>query len=66
MFSLSAFLALFRLGVRGYPILAYSRIKTPYQRRFNQTPKVVVTVSTEVGCQRISYSQAEFAARFKI
>jgi hypothetical protein len=66
MFSLSAFLSLFRLGVRGYPILAYSRIKTPYQHRFNQTPKVVVTVSTDAGCQLITYSQAEFAARFQI
>jgi hypothetical protein len=63
MFSLSAFWALFtRSGVRGYPILAYSRVKTPYQQRFNQTPKVIVTVSNGTGCQLITYSQAEFAA----
>lgn len=66
MFSLSAFIALFSLGHRGYPMVAYSRTKTPFQRRKGQTPPAFVTVDTDSGCQRITYSQAEFAARFKL
>lgn len=66
MFSLSAFFTLFRAGTRGYPIMAYSKVRTPFQRARNLNPPVFVTVSTERGCLRITYSQGEFAARYRL
>ncbi len=67
MFSLSAFFALFfQRGIRGYPIAAYSHVRTPFQAKRRLTPVAFVVVSTGQGngCRRITYSQGEFAARF--
>ncbi len=56
-------LALIGLGRScvGYPEVAYSRVKTPYQLARDLTPKAVVVVKTDRGCQLLTYHQAEFA-----
>jgi hypothetical protein len=66
MFSFLGFWALLGLGSKGYPFLAYSRVKTPFQRARNLSPVVFVVVDTSAGCQRITYSQGEYAARFRL
>ncbi len=66
MYSFTAFWALLRGGSKGYPFLAFSRVKTPFQRLKNLTPVVFVVVDTKNGCQRITYSQGEYAARFRL
>ncbi len=66
MLSFSAFWAILRGGSKGYPFLAYSRIQTTFQRRKGLIPKVFVVLDTDRGCQRITYSQAEFAAQYRL
>ncbi len=64
MFSFKAFWEMFARGTRGYPILAYSRVRNRFQKFKGLTPPVIVTVSTDRGCRRVTLSQAEFSARY--
>jgi hypothetical protein len=66
MFSFQGFWAMLRGGGKGYPFLAYSKIRTPFQAQRRLNPVVFVVIETEHGCQRITYSQGEFAARFRL
>jgi hypothetical protein len=66
MLSFKAFWAMFASGTRGYPILAYSHCKNRYQKYKGITPGVVVTVTTDRGCRRVTLSQAEFAEKYSL
>ncbi len=66
MWNLTAFFAMFAAGRRGYPFAAFTRLPDSYHLRAKKTPvqKVWVTMDTPSGAQILTYSQAEFAARF--